>query len=162
MKCLSVLAALIVACGAPFPAPAEPLTTGEWVTADGEALLDLTTKENSLSVELRSIAQALLRSDETPRDVDRNNPNPALRDRPLSGLLLGDLVREPRNSVWRGRLYDPSRGKTYRVVVQQMTDDVLGVRAYVGVRALGRTMLWVRRAHFETRLREMLATGAET
>ena len=75
--------------------------------------------------------------------------------------MLGTLSSEANDGSWRGRLYDPSRGKAYRVDVQLVTANVLRVRAYVGVKALGRTMLWVRRAHFEARLNDLLSHGAE-
>ena len=161
MKHLFVAATLFVVGCAPLAALGATAVAGEWVTADGEALLSLDTNESALTVELLSIASALLTSDEIPRHLDRNNPNSALRDRPLAGLVLGNLSTGENDGSWRGRLYDPSRGKTYRVDVRLMNTNVLRVRAYIGIKAIGRTMLWVRREHFEARLYDLLAHGAE-
>ena len=161
MKRLFVAATLFAIGCVPLAALGETAVSDEWVTADGEALLSLDAYESTLTVELLAIADALLISDETPRHLDRNNPDSALRDRPLAGLVLGTLSSEANDGSWRGRLYDPSRGKAYRVDVQLVTANVLRVRAYVGVKALGRTMLWVRRAHFEARLNDLLSHGAE-
>ncbi len=156
MKVLFIVATCVVACCTPLTTHGAPLVFGEWITADGEALLSLNASERSLTVELLSVAAPLTLNDETPRKLDRNNPDSAMRNRPLAGLVLGSLANGPGDGLWRGRLYDPSRGKTYRVEVRLINPDVLRVRAYVGVKALGRTMLWVRRAYFESRLNDLL------
>ncbi|MEM7503174.1 MAG: DUF2147 domain-containing protein [Pseudomonadota bacterium] len=161
MKYLFLAATLLAAGCGPLAALGETAVSGEWVTADGEALLSLDANDGALTVELLSVASALSASDETPRHLDRNNPNTVLRDRPLAGLVLGSLSGAGNDGRWRGRLYDPSRGKAYRVEVRLIAANVLRVRAYVGVKALGRTMLWVRRAHFEARLNDLLSHGAE-
>jgi uncharacterized protein (DUF2147 family) len=77
------------------------------------------------------------------RDV--YNPEPALRDRPVHGLLiLEGFERDPDDGVWRnGRIYDPGSGRTYRSEIRRRGDRLL-VRGYVGIPLIGRTTKWFR------------------
>jgi uncharacterized protein (DUF2147 family) len=79
------------------------------------------------------------------RDVE--NPQPALRSRPVAGLeILSDLRSSPENpGEWNGgEIYDPGSGRTYAVVVEMDGPDRLRLRGYLGIRILGRTTTWVR------------------
>jgi len=42
-----------------------------------------------------------------------------------------------------GRILDPENGKTYKCRIK-LVDDVLEVRGYIGIPALGRTQKWYR------------------
>jgi uncharacterized protein (DUF2147 family) len=77
------------------------------------------------------------------RDV--YNPEPALRDRPVRGLVILDgFERDPNDAVWRdGRIYDPGSGRTYRSEIRRRGDRLL-VRGYVGIPLIGRTTKWFR------------------
>jgi uncharacterized protein (DUF2147 family)/peptidoglycan/LPS O-acetylase OafA/YrhL len=79
------------------------------------------------------------------RDVE--NPQPALRSRPVVGLeILRDLQASPDDpGEWSGgEIYDPGSGHTYAVVVKMDGADRLRLRGYLGIRLLGRTTTWVR------------------
>ena len=76
--------------------------------------------------------------------VDKNNPDPALRERPTLGLvILHGLHRTEDPNVYKGgRIYDPKNGKTYdcRVIFK---GDTLELRGFVlGLPFLGRTAIW--------------------
>ncbi len=132
---------------------------GQWITADGGALLVLDEKPAEITVTLRAVAPPSHLGDLTP-SRDNQNPNPRLRDRSLAGLLLGRL--RAAKAGWRGHLYDPRSGRSYRVRVTRVAPHVLKIRGYVGLRVLGRTTEWLRRCHYETRVRALLAAGDET
>jgi len=77
--------------------------------------------------------------------IDRNNPDPELRDRPLLGLQIIDSFEYVGNDQWKhGRVYDPARGKTYRCQMKLNEDGTLKFRGYVGVSLLGRNTTWTR------------------
>ncbi len=79
------------------------------------------------------------------RDVE--NPDPALRTRPVEGLeILHDLQASTEDaSTWNGgEIYDPGTGRTYRAALEVESRDRLRVRGYVGIRLLGRSTTWVR------------------
>lgn len=81
---------------------------------------------------------------DAPGHVDANNPNPALRRRPLCGLTIGTGF-EPSgpDRAEHGRLYDPESGKTYTGSMTR-DGDKLKLRGYVGIPLFGRTETWTR------------------
>jgi uncharacterized protein (DUF2147 family) len=44
---------------------------------------------------------------------DENNPNPALRDRPITGLIFINGAKRSSTNVWKGTLYNAEDGKSY-------------------------------------------------
>lgn len=78
-------------------------------------------------------------------DRDKNNPDPALRGRPLCGVTMLWGLRPDGPNRWRdGWFYNPDDGKTYRVSAQLKSDDVLVARIYVGIPLFGTTKTLVR------------------
>ena len=64
-------------------------------------------------------------------DRDAHNDNPALRNRPILGLtLLSGL--QWRDGAWRGEVYNPEDGETYRTVVRAGADGALEVEGCLG------------------------------
>ena len=51
--------------------------------------------------------------------LDKNNPDPTLRSRPLTGIEIVSGLRETSPGVWTGgRLYNPDDGRTYTGTVR--------------------------------------------
>jgi uncharacterized protein (DUF2147 family) len=81
-------------------------------------------------------------------DQDKNNPDPALRGRPLCGLtMLWNLHADGLNHWRDGRLYNPYDGRSYRVTAQLKSDDVIVARIYVTAPLLGKTKTLARVPH---------------
>ena len=78
--------------------------------------------------------------------VDRNNPDEALRTRPIVGLPLVSGFRYDGGERWSGgTIYDPKKGKTYSCRMTLAGADRLDLRGYVlGMPLLGRTTTWTR------------------
>ena len=58
-------------------------------------------------------------------------PDPALRKRRLLGLpILSGFTAD--GDMWRGRIYDPKSGKTYKSQVRRKPDGSLEVKGCVG------------------------------
>jgi uncharacterized protein (DUF2147 family) len=84
-----------------------------------------------------------------PTRVDKNNPDEALRGRPLCGLRIGSGFKaSDAEHADGGTLYDPKSGKTYHGTLW-VEDGRLHLRGYVGFKAFGRTELWQRAAGVE-------------
>jgi uncharacterized protein (DUF2147 family) len=63
--------------------------------------------------------------------IDSNNPNPALRKRPILGMtLLSDFKDDGKS--WRGQIYDPRAGKTYKSFLARLPNGTLQVKGCVG------------------------------
>jgi len=77
--------------------------------------------------------------------VDRNNPNSALRTRPLLGLQLMEGFIHSAGNVWEGgMIYDPDNGKRYRCKMTLSSPNRLDVRGFIGFSLIGRTSIWTR------------------
>ena len=75
--------------------------------------------------------------------VDRLNPDPRRRGKPIIGLSLMTGFRY-EEGLWKGgRIYDPETGKTYKCTIRLGDDGTLRLRGYVGITLLGRTTVWV-------------------
>lgn len=74
--------------------------------------------------------------------LDANNPDPALRGRPLLGSVILTNFHYADNRWEDGRIYDPQGGKIYSCIMQLAGDNVLKIRGYMGIALLGRTTVW--------------------
>lgn len=118
-----------------------PPIDGTWLSGDGDGWIEITRVGDGLSGVIKGSPNA---SDERP-DLDEKNPDPALRDRPLTGLQLFSGFSYAGDGRWTGgSIYDPNSGKTYRCIVTWVDANTLKVRGYVGVPMLGRTETWSR------------------
>jgi uncharacterized protein (DUF2147 family) len=65
------------------------------------------------------------------KPVDANNPDPALRNRPIEGIILLSGFKESGDE-WEGQIYDPRAGKTYRSTLKKQPDGTLRVKGCLG------------------------------
>ena len=79
--------------------------------------------------------------------VDRDNPDPKLRNLPILQLVIlkGFRFEPDRKWPWTGgTVYDPENGKTYRCRMRIEKDGRLKIRGYVGIPLFGRSTWWTR------------------
>jgi hypothetical protein len=77
--------------------------------------------------------------------IDRYNPEPTMRTRPICGLpVLGDLQQLREGGFDNGWVYDPKEGKSYSVALDLIGPDKLKVTGYKGMRFLGKSFIWTR------------------
>jgi len=77
--------------------------------------------------------------------IDRKNPDPALKSRPVLGLrILEGFTAEGDNNWGNGTCYDPKSGNTYRGKIHQVAPDRLKLRGYIGIPLFGRSSVWTR------------------
>jgi uncharacterized protein (DUF2147 family) len=93
--------------------------TGEWLVAQGWARIKVANCNDRL--------WGIVSWEARPA-TDRNNPDPALRNRPVLGMpiLLG--IRQSQPNRWDGRIYNSEDGRTYDVSVGLANPNVLRVR----------------------------------
>lgn len=94
------------------PARAAESVTGQWYTKGKRAVVTIAPCGKNL-------CGKITRFIEQPKNgvtTDVNNPDPALKNRKLLGLpILSGFVQDGRK--WRGKIYDPESGKTYRSIL---------------------------------------------
>jgi len=77
--------------------------------------------------------------------VDRENPDPAKKERPILGLNLVWGFTYSGGNLWEGgQIYDPREGKTYKCKMTLENPDHLKVRGFIGVSLIGKTNNWTR------------------
>ena len=132
MKTLLALAALGAASAAAAAAPA-PIA-GRWITVDGKALVEIGPCGRQICGRIARV----LKVDPSKPTTDTNNPDAALRDRPILGMtfLTGFA---PADDRWKGRIYDPESGKSYRSELSR-SGDTLKVKGCIG--PFCRTQVW--------------------
>lgn len=121
----ALLSAALALPAAALAAPA-PIT-GNWVTEDGVALVQVGPCGNALCGRVAKV----LKPDPRFSKTDVNNPDKAKRGRPIVGVpVLTDFTAD--GDVWRGRIYDPKTGKDYRSVVRRQANGTLKVEGCIG------------------------------
>jgi uncharacterized protein (DUF2147 family) len=131
---LALAAALSVA--APLAA-AEPIT-GRWITDDKDAVVEIAPCGKQFC---GTIARFLIPPPGGLDQRDTNNKDAAKRSRKLLGMMILTGFT-PDEDAFRGRIYDPRNGKTYRSVLRRKSAGLLEVKGCMG--PLCRTFQWVR------------------
>jgi uncharacterized protein (DUF2147 family) len=128
--CALALAALPAAASA-----AQPIN-GRWVTEEGDAIV---TIGKCGSATCGRISKFLVPPPDGPDQRDIYNPDPAKKERRLMGLpVLTGFTEE--EDLWRGRIYDPKSGKSYRSVVRRRSADRIEVKGCISF--FCQTQIW--------------------
>lgn len=119
-----------------FPASAAEPVTGRWITEGGSAIVAIKPCGNQLCGTVERVLKAPADAPKT----DVNNPDPALRKRPLVGVPILSGFTDAGNE-WRGTIYDPKSGKSYRSILK-VNGGSLSVKGCIAV--FCQTQRWTR------------------
>ncbi len=123
IKSAFALPALLLAA---TPALAAAPITGNWITENGKALVEIAPCGKVLCGKITRVLKPTPGKPQT----DANNPDARLRNRPIVGLpILTGFTAD--GAEWKGAIYDPEKGKTYRSVVQRNADGTLKVKGCI-------------------------------
>lgn len=150
-------ALLLLSLALPLAAPADDAGAilGRWTTAEAKSTVEIYEQDGLYHGRIVALKEPLFPTDPAHDDyvegfagkpkVDRNNPDEALRDRPIVGMKLMTGFKHDGGNVWSGgTIYDPESGKTYKCKLTLVEPDELNVRGYVGISLFGRTTTWTR------------------
>ncbi len=130
--------ALATALFAAWPLTAAEPITGRWITDDKDAVVEIAPCGKQLC---GTIARFLIAPPGGADQRDIHNKDAAKRSRKLLGLtVLTGFTAD--SDAFRGRIYDPRNGKTYRSVLRRKGAGLLEVKSCMG--PLCRTFHWVR------------------
>jgi len=116
---------------------------GKWMTEKKEAVVQIfKTNDHKYAGKIIWLEKPL----ENGKPVlDKKNPNPELRSRPIMGLVF-IAGFEFQNEEWiNGILYDAQTGNTYKAKMTLKDKNTLDLRGYIGSPMFGRTTTWTRR-----------------
>lgn len=109
------------------PAFAADPIEGRWITEEKDAVIAIGDCGKTVCGKITRFLKA------PPQGVDQrdvNNDNPKLRSRKLLGMpVLTGFTEE--SDLWRGQIYDPKGGKTYRSVIRRK-GNTLEVKGCLG------------------------------
>ncbi len=122
---------------------------GRWLTPEGRSTIEIFTCGSKLCGKIVALKNPLYTDPSqgpvgTPK-VDRKNPDPNLRKRPLLELrLLEGFVSTGKGTWGNSSIYDPDSGQTYRCKMKLASPKQLEIRGYIGISLFGRTEIWTR------------------
>ena len=149
---------LVVLCLAPHLAFADTAVLGYW--AGDDSILHITDQGGQLSARVAALGSPTYEAGEDFGPVgtarrDDNNPDDALKGRPVLGLELLEDYRY-NGTRWEGKIYDPASGNTYSSRMRVDADE-LKMRGYIGVPMLGRTATFTAVSVCSEHVRDLLA-----
>ncbi len=103
--------------------------TGIWAMLNGKVTVKVTDCGNKLCAAIVALKQPISKIDGKPK-VDRENPDPDLRGRPLIGLSILIGMKSDGEGKWTGAIYNPDDGRTYSSTVK-LDGDSLKVKGCV-------------------------------
>lgn len=134
------LAAAFSAAFVGTPVAAQSVT-GNWLTEDNRAIVAIGRCGNAICGEIRRVLVATPEEDQ--RDV--NNPDPALRNRPIEGARVLTGFRRDGEAYRGGEIYDPENGRTYGARLELVGANRLKVTGCVLGGIICRSQYWTRR-----------------
>ncbi|MEO1047241.1 MAG: DUF2147 domain-containing protein [Pseudomonadota bacterium] len=133
---LALTAAALAAI--PAAASAADSINGRWVTEEGDAEV---TISKCGATTCGKISRFIVPPPDGPDQRDIYNPDPAKKTRRLMGLpILTSFTEE--EDLWRGRIYDPKSGKSYRSVVRRKSASTIEVKGCISF--FCQTQIWTK------------------
>ena len=120
------------------PAIAASPIVGDWVTQDKDAIIKISQCGATVC---GRIHKYLVTPPNGVGQKDVNNPNKSLRNRTLLGMAILTEFK-PDGNIWRGKVYDPKSGKTYRSEVTLNSTNSLKMKGCVAFICQGQN--WTR------------------
>lgn len=122
------LVAFTLAVLAAAPASAAEPVQGRWITAEKDAVIAIAPCGPKLC---GRIDKFLVPPPQGLDQRDVNNKDAAKRSRKLLGMpVLTGFTEE--SDQWRGTIYDPKSGKTYRSIIKRKGATMLEVKGCIG------------------------------
>jgi uncharacterized protein (DUF2147 family) len=90
---------------------------GTWSMSNGKVTIKVDDCGGNLCARIVGLKEPISKIDGKPK-VDRENPDPAKRKRPLIGLSLLIGMKPAGENSWQGAIYNPDDGKTYSATVR--------------------------------------------
>ncbi|MFC2102068.1 DUF2147 domain-containing protein [Bacteroidota bacterium] len=115
---------------------------GKWLNEEGTAQVEIFKVGSQFYGKIVWLETPIDSITGLPR-TDKENPDPALKSKPLLGLVnLSGFVFDGDDEWEDGTIYDPKNGKTYSCKIEFDNPQKLKIRGYIGISLLGRTTYW--------------------
>lgn len=102
--------------------------SGKWLTQERDSIIEIGQCGGTVC---GKVSRVLKMMPDGRAPLDLNNPNPALRSRPVQGIFIFSNFTDG-GSHWNGWLYDPKSGKSYKSKLARNPDGTLKVQGCIG------------------------------
>lgn len=138
----AVAFALVALGSAVYAAAPASSMIGTWRVESGEAHVEIERCGDGLC---GRVVWMLEPYDEHGNErIDIFNPDETLRNRKVVGLRIMEVFPTKGKAAWKGTIYDPNEGKTYKCSVEPKSENRIKFRGYIGIPLFGRTTHWAR------------------
>ena len=103
--------------------------TGVWRMENGRVTVKVSPCGGNLCGTVVGLKKPLDREGK-PR-LDKENPNPTLRNRPVIGLTILSNMKPRGEGYWTGTIYNPDDGNTYSSNMTLQSQDTMRVKGCV-------------------------------
>lgn len=128
IRALAVAAGIMGFAGA---ASAEDPATGIWKLDNGKVTVKVTPCGGNLCGTVVALKKP--RDDKGRPRLDKENPNEALRKRPVIGLTILSNMKPEGDNRWNGIIYNPDDGNTYRSRMNLQNDRTMRVEGCIAI-----------------------------
>jgi uncharacterized protein (DUF2147 family) len=119
----AVLALPLLSFAFALPAAADA-PSGTWSMSNGKVTVKVSScNGDGLCARIVGLKEPISKIDGKPK-VDRENPDPSKRTRPLIGLSILIGMKATGDGTWKGAIYNPDDGNTYSATVRQNGDTM--------------------------------------
>ena len=120
---------------------------GIWLEEEGQSKIEIYSIETEEGIKFEGkiiwLEEPLRENGEIK--LDRENPDPALRENEILGLVIMKDLKFKKPRQWSGgSIYDARSGKTYSLEINMPNKNILKLRGYLGVSLIGKTTIWKR------------------
>jgi uncharacterized protein (DUF2147 family) len=148
MRLWILLPIFLFSAGTAFGADKDDIL-GVWKTEKGDVTLEFFPCGEKICGKIISLQEPRYTKEKDgpigEGKVDRKNPDPALRNRPILGLqVMKDVTATGKKTWGGGTCYDPQSGKSYKCKMKMVSRTKLKMRGFVGVSLFGRNYVLIR------------------
>lgn len=111
------------------PAIASDGATGTWRMTNGKVTVRVSSCGGNLCGKVVALKKP--RDDKGRPRLDKENPNPSLRQRPVIGLTILSNMQPSGERSWSGIIYNPDDGNTYSSSMQLVGPSTMKVNGCV-------------------------------
>jgi uncharacterized protein (DUF2147 family) len=102
--------------------------SGRWYTDNKDSIIEI---GQCGPVICGKVAKIIAPTPDGKPAIDSNNPDPALRKRPILGMTLLSNFKD-NGADWAGQIYDPRAGRTYKSTMTKLANGNLRVKGCWG------------------------------
>lgn len=112
--------------------------SGIWLTQAGDAQVHIHQCGGGICGKIVWLRDPIDRNTGRPQ-IDDKNPNPALAQRPVMGLMIFSSLQPIAGNRWTGHIYNPDDGQTYGANITLQGESVLEMQGCMGALCGGET-----------------------